>query len=290
MWYSTDNSIKSHVHIKINTKSHLIILLSTCKKQKSCFLIKFPVFFLSTPQENRRNYHRSSPYEMWPFRWHNVPSVWMIWMSVWFRHWVKSGILNVSDAPYAMINCPIGISRRMACCFVETIICSDSVTYANNVWLQSVGRRWLLANINSIPNVFAAFIVNSILAMVTPTLWSNGQSCFGKWWSQWKKKLDSNFCIFRFSGNCYRSKIDVSSVVSSLESPTSLSDILAPSTSSTHHQQQHTSQKPLPHSIRLVEIPWSKENKASLQFSIDGSQSGTMSPIAIKHNGVRISQ
>lgn len=94
---------------------------------------------------------------------------------------------------------------------------------------------------------------------------------------------------FWFSGNCYRSKIDVMGAVS-LESPTSLSDILAPSTSSAHQQQQTQSQKPLPHSIRLVEIPWSKENKASLQFSIDDSQSGTMSPIAIKHNGVRISQ
>lgn len=77
-----------------------------------------------------------------------------------------------------------------------------------------------------------------------------------------------------------------------LESPTSLSDILAPSTSSTHHpkQQQQQSQKSLPHSIRLVEIPWSKEIKASLQFSIDDSQCGTMSPIAAKHNGVRITQ
>ncbi|XP_031616325.1 LIM domain kinase 1-like isoform X2 [Contarinia nasturtii] len=86
-----------------------------------------------------------------------------------------------------------------------------------------------------------------------------------------------------FCGNCYCVKIDKTSI-KSIESPTSLSDILAPS-SSTHQQQ-----KTLPHSIRLVEIPWSNENKTALRLSIDDSQNGTMPIIATKHNGIRISQ
>ncbi|XP_055305060.1 LIM domain kinase 1 isoform X2 [Sitodiplosis mosellana] len=86
-----------------------------------------------------------------------------------------------------------------------------------------------------------------------------------------------------FCGNCYRTKIDKTSV-KSIESPTSLSDILAPSSSS------HQPQKTLPHSIRLVEIPWSNENKAALRLSIDDSQNGITPMIATKHNGIRISQ
>lgn len=151
--------------------------------------------------------------------------------------------------------------------------------------------------------------------MATHMLWLRGRNCFGKLSTctnnctlktsnsniiyvdlcgLCKKGLCLIFFLSNCSGKCYRSKIDETSTIS-LESPTSLSDILAPSTSSSHQQQQkqqqqQQSQKTLPHSIRLVEIPWSKENKASLQFSIDDSQSGTMSPIATKHNGVRISQ
>lgn len=90
-----------------------------------------------------------------------------------------------------------------------------------------------------------------------------------------------NFLIS--SGNCYRTKIDKTSS-KSIESPTSLSDILAPSSSS---QQP---QKSLPHSIRLVDIPWSSEHQSALRLSIDDSQNGTMPTIANKHNGIRISQ
>lgn len=94
--------------------------------------------------------------------------------------------------------------------------------------------------------------------------------------------------FFGFSGHCYHQQIDPRAKNlprKSIESPTSLSDILAPCSSA------QAIQKSLPHSIRLVEIPWTSENKNVIRLSIDDSiQSGTLTPTGNKCTGIRISQ
>lgn len=91
------------------------------------------------------------------------------------------------------------------------------------------------------------------------------------------------------SGNCYRQQIDTvdGSVQRQINSPTSLSDILNPSTST----KGLTTQKTLPHSIRLIELPWCNENKTTIQLSIDDSRNvPTVEMNSNKTTGVRITQ
>lgn len=115
-----------------------------------------------------------------------------------------------------------------------------------------------------------------------------------------KERLMVFFASFFCSGNCYRqhvNSIEKSSAAKSIDSPTSLSEILAPS-SSTHRISRTnasgsmpSSQKTLPHSIRLVEIPWSSENKGAIRLQADeNNQNGLPSTMSTKCSGVRISE
>lgn len=92
-----------------------------------------------------------------------------------------------------------------------------------------------------------------------------------------------NFCFSIFSGHCYHRQIDPRAKNLPKKS-IELSDILQPSSS------KQSPQKTLPHSIRLVEIPWTTENKNVLRLSVDGIQSGAPSPTGNQCTGVHISQ
>lgn len=85
-----------------------------------------------------------------------------------------------------------------------------------------------------------------------------------------------NFIIHRIrSGSCYRRQMQP------LEKSATTA-VTAPSVSNT--------QKKLPHSIRLVEIPWSKGSRGGFRLSIDESQKGAPITSNIACPGVRISE
>lgn len=49
-------------------------------------------------------------------------------------------------------------------------------------------------------------------------------------------------------------------------------------------------QKKPPHSIRLVEIPWSKNNKGGIRLSVDENQIGAPLSLSAGYRGIRISE
>lgn len=81
------------------------------------------------------------------------------------------------------------------------------------------------------------------------------------------KICENRFKIGFFSGQCYRRQMQ----------PLSKSNNSA-------------AQKVTPHSIRLVEIPWTKGNKGGIRLTIDENQKGAPISASAGCPGVRISE
>lgn len=84
------------------------------------------------------------------------------------------------------------------------------------------------------------------------------------------KNVNDNFSNFSNSGQCYRRQMQ-------------------PLARSSHHAQNTPAARP-PHSIRLVDIPWTKGNKGGIRLSVDESQIGAPISAGACCPGVRISE
>lgn len=103
------------------------------------------------------------------------------------------------------------------------------------------------------------------------------------------------------SGNCYRHQVQEKPptiVVSSPKAETNGNSIIARSTSAAAVQTTSLSasnnnipQKALPHSIQLIEIPWSRNSRNTIRLSIDDT--ATTASVATPDNNcpiIRISE
>lgn len=149
-------------------------------------------------------------------------------------------------------------------------------------------RLWLLVTINFTRNAFAASCAISTSAMAIRMPWWNDRNCFGK--RKWPHYIIQQLCalcilialVFFFkqsfayrSGNCYRRQMQP------LEKTATTSQSVPAS---------NGQPKKLPHSIRLVEIPWTKGSRGGIRLSIDESQKGAPISSNITCPGVRISE
>lgn len=91
------------------------------------------------------------------------------------------------------------------------------------------------------------------------------------------------------SGNCYRRQMQPLEKTATTSSTVPYVNGQQPQHQQSHqHQQQQ--QKKMPHSIRLVEIPWTKGSRGGIRLSIDETQKGAPITSNITCPGVRISE